>query len=239
MPPQPPRRLEAFFAIWIPPACREEVLGDLCEEYTGPLQYFFLAARTTPFVIWGRARRVTEAPVLFMQALLVYACYIGAAFNGDAAFLSGPHSLLRAAVPMLVFLFCIVTFDVYSPLATSAVKIADRVVRASATTFLLLALDRLLPWRMNLLGTCATILMVSALRILFRSHPDLQQEAGPAHWLKQTPAPLALARSNRAIITLIVAIAAGGVVGVLIGLKPGVVGAVIVVFSLFLGHRRS
>src|SRR5579862_7432622 len=80
MPPGPPKILEWFFGIWIPSACREEVLGDLCEKYSSRLQYIVLSIRTVPCVILSRARRVTEAPVLFMQALLVYGCYLVAAF---------------------------------------------------------------------------------------------------------------------------------------------------------------
>jgi hypothetical protein len=162
MPPGPPKILEWFFGIWIPPACREEVLGDLYEKYSRPLQYVLLAIRTIPCVIFSRARRVTEAPVLFMQALLVYGCYLVAAFYRDSAFLSSPYGLLRAALPLAPFLLVTVLFDVYRPPARSALQLAGRVAFAILIAFLMMArfacgansvcLARTLPDWMNLLG---------------------------------------------------------------------------------------
>lgn len=204
MPPRPPRILEAFFGFWIPPACREEVLGDLCEKYVSPAQYILLAILTIPRVIVSRARRVTETPVLFMEALLIFGCYLAAGFYRDSAFLHGPYGLLRAALPLVPFLLVMIAFDVYSTPAKTALHLAGRIACAALVSFLAMArfpcggnsacLARTLPDWMNLLGSASALLLVTALRVLFRSGPGIEQSAGPAHWLKQTPAPVALPR---------------------------------------------
>jgi len=244
MPPRPPRILEAFFALWIPPACREEVLGDFCERYSGPARYILLAIRTIPLVILSRLRRVTEAPVLFMQALLVYGCYLAAAFYRDSAFLYSPYGLLRTALPLVPFLLISVFFDVYSGPAKSPSRMAGRVAFAAVAAFLAMArfacgnnsvcLARTLPYWMDLLGSAAALLLVTAVLVLFRSNPDIARAAGPAHWLKQTPAPVALSRSTLSAFVTIVLVAAGAICLLSAGVKPGVLGGLIA-FFLILG----
>lgn len=223
MPPGPPKTLELFFGICIPPACREEVLGDLCEKYSSLLEYIFLAIRTIPCVLFSRARRVTEAPVLFMQALLLYGCYVAAAFYRDSAFLYGPGGLLRAALPLAPFLLVTVLIDVYRAPARSAFQLAGRVAFAALIAFLTMARFAL-PYWMNLLGASASLVLVTGLRFLFRPHPNLGQAAGPAHWLKQTPAAVAVP-----VKTLTIAVAASGLLIKMAGI-PDLPGTFIVAF---------
>lgn len=189
MPAGPSRLLERFFGILIPPACREEVLGDLCERYSSPAQYIFLAIRTIPCVVFSRACRVTEAPILFVQALLVYGCYVAAAFYRDSAFLYGPWGLLRAALPALPFLIVTVLFDVYGAPVRSSLQLAGRVALATLIAFLTMTRFGW-PYRMNLLGASASLVLVTGLRFLFRPHPSLGQAGGAADWLKQTASSL-------------------------------------------------
>jgi hypothetical protein len=238
MAPGPPRLLEAFFAIWIPPVCRQEVLGDLCEKYSGPAQYVLLAIRTIPLVILSRARRVTEAPVVFMQALLIYGCYVAAAFYRDSAFLYGPDGLLRTALPLLPFLFVAVLFDVYGPPVKSALQLAARVSFAALIAFLMMA--GTLPVWMNLLGASGSLLLVTAVRILFRSDPDMQQAAGPAHWLRQTPAPIALPRTTLGVVVT-AAVVAGAASAILLWAGVNSIAVVIfcVVFGAWMGRRKG
>jgi hypothetical protein len=49
--------IERLVGLCLPAACREQVLGDLCERYTSESQYLADAARTVPFVLASRARR--------------------------------------------------------------------------------------------------------------------------------------------------------------------------------------
>ena len=48
MPSRPSKILEGIVSLFIPPACREEVLGDLHERYAGRVQYIFLSMRASP-----------------------------------------------------------------------------------------------------------------------------------------------------------------------------------------------
>lgn len=147
---------------------------------------------------------------------------------------------------MVPFLLVIILFDVYHPPAKSALHLAGRVAFATLIAFLMMArfacgassvcLARTLPDWMNLLGASAALLLVTAVRILFRSDPDMQQAAGPAHWLKQTPAPIALPRTVLGIVAVIATITIGAIFLLSIGSKPGAVGAVIV-FTLVFGFR--
>ena len=56
----PPKGIEPAIGLLIPPACREEVLGDLYQRYVGLPQYIFDAMRAVPLVILSRVRRTTD-----------------------------------------------------------------------------------------------------------------------------------------------------------------------------------
>src|SRR5579863_5371182 len=99
MPSGPPSRLEKFVGLCIPPACREEVLGDLHEKYTGPWQYISLALSVIPFVVLSRIRRTTDALILLTEALLIYGAFLTAAWYTDRALLNTPSGLQRLAIP--------------------------------------------------------------------------------------------------------------------------------------------
>ncbi len=58
---RPSKTAEAIVAIFLPPACREEVLGDLHERYRSPGQYALDAIRTVPLVIYSRIIRAYPA----------------------------------------------------------------------------------------------------------------------------------------------------------------------------------
>jgi hypothetical protein len=48
--PGPSKTAEAIVAVFVPPACREEVLGDLHERYSSAGQYGLDALRTIPLI---------------------------------------------------------------------------------------------------------------------------------------------------------------------------------------------
>jgi hypothetical protein len=95
----PPKFLEALVGPWIPPVCREEVMGDLHEKYEGPVQYLLLTISVVPFIIYIRIRRTADAALLLMEALLMYAAYLTAAWYTDREFLLSQWGLLRTACP--------------------------------------------------------------------------------------------------------------------------------------------
>ena len=55
--------IEKIVGIFIPPACREEVLGDLRERNDGVQLFIYDALRTIPLVIVSRIRRTTDSVV--------------------------------------------------------------------------------------------------------------------------------------------------------------------------------
>jgi hypothetical protein len=95
----PLKTAEAIVAVFVPPACREEVLGDLHERYSSSGQYGLDALRTIPRVIMSRIRRTADPQVLLMQAFALYVSFLGAAWLKDGAFLSERWGLPRLAIP--------------------------------------------------------------------------------------------------------------------------------------------
>jgi len=61
-----------------PPACREEVLGDLAERCVSPREYLHDAMRTLPFVIASRLRRTSHPlQALFIGSFLWWITFYG------------------------------------------------------------------------------------------------------------------------------------------------------------------
>jgi hypothetical protein len=161
----PPKFLETIVGLWIPSVCREEVLGDLHEKYTGLVQYVCLAISVVPFIMYSRIRRTTDAAVLLMEALLMYAAYLTAAWYTDRVFLFSQWGMLRTVLPVACVLLFLVLTDAYYSVPKTSWKVAGRVSMAVVFAFLLVA--RTLPGRVNLIGAGASLLLVSTLRILF------------------------------------------------------------------------
>lgn len=110
---RPPQSLENFVARLIPPACREEVLGDLCESYRSPLQYALLAARTIPFVILSRARRSSNPLLVLTRALLIYGGFAIDAWHSQQ--LARPGACLRLAAPAALALLWVLLCEAFEP----------------------------------------------------------------------------------------------------------------------------
>jgi len=92
----PPEFAEDLLGWFLPPACREEVLGDLWESCNNPVQYTMCALAVVPRVIFSQIRRNTDSWILLLTA-----CAIAYSFSAGSA---GPsadlaHPLLRLAIP--------------------------------------------------------------------------------------------------------------------------------------------
>jgi len=195
MPSVPPRILEAIAALLLPPVCREEVLGDLCEKYTGPIQYMVLAIRVVPCVIVSRIRRTADAHILTMEALLIYASYLAAAWYADSTLLMSQWGFFRLAVPAVLAVAFIMLEGAWAPVRErSPLRLTGEV--AMGTLFAFLWMVRRLPDTLNLVGASASLLLVSAVRILFRPQVDKPQAAtGPAVWNE----PAVMPRNTKSI----------------------------------------
>ncbi len=122
----PSKAAETIVGILTPPACREEVLGDLYERYRSPLQYGFDALGTVPLVILSRIRRTADPQVLVMQAFALYLSFLTAARFEDESLLQAQWGLLRLAIPPGMTLLGLVLEDAY---ATPGQRSAPGLVR--------------------------------------------------------------------------------------------------------------
>ena len=58
---RPSPLIEVVVSLLVPRACREYIIGDLCERYTSRWQYLCDAAATLPLVLWSHASHVRRS----------------------------------------------------------------------------------------------------------------------------------------------------------------------------------
>lgn len=156
----PTKTAEAVVAFFVPPACREEVLGDLYERYRSPGQYWFDALRIAPLVIASRVRRTADPQSLMTIALATYASFLGAAFWWDRAFLHQQWGVLRLAIPVASVLFSLMLEDAYSRPVRSLLRSIRGGVLGLGPALLLQ------PRWVMLYGSAMSLLLVATLRML-------------------------------------------------------------------------
>lgn len=226
--PAPPRLLETLISIFIPPACREEVVGDLHERFIGVPQYLADVLVTVPLVILSRIRRTTDFQVLLMEAFVLYLSFWGAARLGHAAFLNDHLGLFRLAIPAATALLGLLLYDAYAlPGRRGPVKALRAPVFGIAMTFLSQAVmagghpELTLPRWILLCGAGTSLLLVSAVRLLFPPLADRPQGAGgPAFWLQQASEPLNLSPGALRLMKGAGMVATAALVGALVAYQP-------------------
>ncbi|MDR3702803.1 MAG: hypothetical protein P4L56_24365 [Candidatus Sulfopaludibacter sp.] len=201
MPRGPSKAAEGVVAIFLPPACREEVLGDLRELYRSPGQYAFLALRTVPLVILSRIRRTADPQVVLMQAFVMYLSFLGAAWLHDRWLLSDESGLRQLAIPVGIALLGVLLEDAYArPGRRNALKLGRGPAIGLSVA---LVLYRALPVWVMLYGCWMGLLLSSAVRLLFPPGADqLQGVHAPAAWLRRDVEPIENGR--RVTVTLAV-----------------------------------
>jgi hypothetical protein len=179
--------IDRVFGILIPPACREEVLGDLRERNHGMQLFIYDALRTIPFVIVSRIRRTTDSVVLLMEAFCCYVSFLAVAFVAQPSLIATTEGLLRLAIPGAIALFVLVVADAYAnPRKKSVLRPVLAVALSFAAVFLVHAIRPLLPGLMLAVGSGMSIMLLLAMRMLFPPLADRPQQAqGPAFWEKQ------------------------------------------------------
>lgn len=178
--PGPSQIMEAIIGFFIPPACREEVLGDLHERFQDRRRYILEALRTVPMVIWSRIRRTTEPGVLLLEAFALYLSFAGTALAmGNGRFLTEQTGYLRLTLPVLMALVSLVLVDAYvrterRPLLGAITGFCATITQARLqATNLELAFPS---FRMVLIASLAGMLLVTGLRLLFA--PDNNRTTG-------------------------------------------------------------
>lgn len=238
----PSRTAEAIVAVFVPPACREEVLGDLHERYSSSGQYGLDAARTIPLVIISRIRRTADPQVLVMQAFALYASFLGAAWLKDRTFLSEQWGLLRLAIPAGMATLGLILEDAYArPGRRSPLKLARGPVLglglalASQGMFRINSPDLALPAWITFYGCALSLLLSSAVRMLFPPATGQLQGANvPADWLKQSSGSLGNAGASSRAVKVVAAIVAAVIVVTWMANHATLPKALIVTLSLVL-----
>jgi hypothetical protein len=179
--------IEKLVGIFIPPACREEVLGDMRERNEGIQLFIYDALRTVPFVIVSRIRRTTDSVVLLMEAFCCYVSFLTVALVADRAMIATQAGLLRLAIPGAIALALLVLADAYAnPRKKSVLRPVLAVALSFACVFLVQVVYPLLPGTILAVGSGMSILLLLALRMLFPPLADRPRQAqGPAFWEKQ------------------------------------------------------
>ena len=175
MRPTPPKVAEAVVGLLIPPACREHVLGDLHERYTGPRRYVADAVGTVPRVIVSRIRRTTDPQVFVMEASALYFSFLAAArWLGGTSFLYERSGFLRLAIPALVALLALMLADAYARpgkrLPRKAVLEATLGVAFAFLSQAALSVTyppSVVPGWIMISGGALSVVLVSTLRMLF------------------------------------------------------------------------
>lgn len=217
----PSKTAEAIVAVFLPPACREEILGDLHERYSSSGQYGWDAVRTIPLVIISRIRRTTDPQVLLMQAFVLYASFLGAAWLKDRTFLSERWGLLLLAIPAAMATLGLMLEDAYArPGRRSPLKLARGpvlalgLVLASQGLFRISNPDMALPTWITFYGCALSLLLSSAVRQLFSPATDQLRGANvPVDWLRQSSGLVGNAGTSIRVVKGIAAIVAVVIVG--------------------------
>jgi hypothetical protein len=217
----PSKAAEAMVALLIPPARREEILGDLHERYRAPGQYGLDAVCTIPLVIISRIRRTADAQVLLIQAFALYVSFLSAAWWLSRAFLGEPWGLLRLAVPAAMGIFGLIMEDAY---ASRAPRSPLKLIRGPVVGIALALVsqgvfrsgdpDLAVPRWIVFYGCAMSLLLCSAIRLLFPPAGGQVQAANtPAFWLKQPGGAEGSAKGTTLVLKSVAGVIAAAAAG--------------------------
>lgn len=192
----PSKVAETIAGYLLPPACREEILGDMRERYRSRFGYFLEALDVIPCVIYSRICRTIDAVVALMEAASMYTAFVIAARCVDVTLLSAKGGFARLAIPPIVVLAVMSIADAYSdPKRRWPLKALLAPTLGFAIAYIEQSMYRqwALPISVLAWGSGAGLLFVSTLRLTFPPIADRPQAANvPAFWQKLELAPLSL-----------------------------------------------
>jgi hypothetical protein len=189
---RPPELIEAIVAHLIPPACRENVVGDCAERYKSPAQYLFGALSALPFIVASQILRTFRLAAFFSQAAVLYFAFAGASVAGSGALNKQP--LLPLAILIGIALFVLVVRDAYADPQEQPARRALRDVGFSIGIAIccegllrdLQLLNLALPPWVVLAGSAVSIPMLYMVRRFFQPRKDFVAPAsGPTSSLNE------------------------------------------------------
>jgi hypothetical protein len=196
----PSKVAETIVGCLLPPACREEILGDLRERHRSGLGYFVEALHVIPLVIYSRIRRTTDAVVALMEVASMYTAFVVVANWVDPTLISADSGLARLAIPSAVVLAVMSLADAYSdpqrrwplkPLFAPTLGFAVAYIEQS------MYVQWSLPASVFAWGSGTGLIFVSTLRVAFPPVTDRPQAANaPAFWQKLELSPFSLSRKS-------------------------------------------
>jgi hypothetical protein len=188
-----PSKIAETLVYWlVPPACREEVLGDMRERNHGSVQFLMEATSTVPFVIYSRIRRTTDVVVALMEAVSLFASYVISAWWLNRQILLREYGFAQLAVPSAIFLAAIILADAYSDPKKSWTL--DALLGPTLGFALTYALELNHGWALPLpvlaWGGAFGVLMASTLHLVFPPVTERLRTANiPAFWQKMELLP--------------------------------------------------
>jgi hypothetical protein len=183
-----PSKIVEGLVYWLlPPACREEILGDMRERNGSSGQYLAEAASTVPSVIYSRIRRTTDGVVSLMVAGSIYTAFVMSAWWRAPELLFSADGYARLAIPAVIFLVAIILADAYSdPKKRWPLKPVLGPALGLALAYAVELNSRWgLPAAVLAWGGGLSVLLVSTLRLIFPPVTERPQAAKiPAFWQK-------------------------------------------------------
>ncbi|HEY2383196.1 MAG TPA: hypothetical protein VGK48_18635 [Terriglobia bacterium] len=175
----PPKLIEALVERLVPPACRENVMGDWDEKYTSPAGYILRVVSDLPFVVASQIRRTFHAALFFSQAAALYIAFAGSSLLVPR-YLYDDSRLLPLTIVIGAVLFALVCRDAY---ANREEHPDDRARRdpvfaigtgliCELLLFVLGGSSLVLPFWILIAGSAAGLLMVYMLRRFIHSSPQ-------------------------------------------------------------------
>jgi len=204
----PSKVAEVIVGCLLPPACREETLGDMRERYRSGLGYFTEALQVVPFVIYSRICRTTDAVVALMEAASMYTAFLVVAKWIDPNLVLADSGLARLAIPPVVVLAVMCVADAYSaPGRHWPLKPLFAPILAFAAAYAVQTMYRQwsLPAVVFSLGCATGLLLVSTLRLAFPPLTDRPQAAkAPGFWQKLEMAQISTSPTSALVLLVVI-----------------------------------
>jgi hypothetical protein len=168
----PPQFAEDLVGWFLPPSCREEVLGDLFESCRNPVDYAASALAVIPRVVFSQIWRNTDSFVFLLTACALAYSFIA----GSVGMSRGvAHPLLRLAIPLVPALLSLLICNAFAPVEERRLHAVtfDIVVTMGAAAltqlvlFALLEHSLMLPAWVPSEGTALSWFAIIVLRAIF------------------------------------------------------------------------
>jgi hypothetical protein len=240
----PSRMTETIVGFFIPPASREEVLGDLHERFASPAQYVVEVVHTVPCVIVSRIRRTADPQIVLIQAFALYLSFLGAAWLLDGTLLRSEWGLIQLAIPAAMGVVGVIVEDAYArPGMRSAYRLARGPLVGATLAILTQISDLALPRLIMLCGCGMGFLLSCAVRMLFPPATDqLEGANAPAYWLQRAGGEPGEASQNLIrILKVVAAISAVAAVGTWLAERTALpkLQVIAIVASLLVAYQLS